>query len=101
MYFLLDVRVASGERFSADFRTSGIDPETLLVGFLSELLYRLESDRLAFDQIQLQFSTQSLDVHLEGAKVISQKKEIKAVTYHNLEIRQVNGSYEATIVFDV
>jgi SHS2 domain-containing protein len=71
------------------------------VGFLSELLYHLESERTAFDRIELRFTAAYLEAHVEGAQVISQKKEIKAVTYHNLKIRQVNGTYETTIVFDV
>jgi SHS2 domain-containing protein len=101
MYALLDVQVIPGLRKGADFRILGIDPETFLVGFLSELLFRLESDRLAFDQIDLRFSAATLEAHVEGAQVGSQKKEIKAVTYHNLKIRVVNGTYETTIVFDV
>jgi SHS2 domain-containing protein len=101
MYSLLGVQVASGVRSSADFRTTGIDPETFLVGFLSELLYHLERDRTAFDQIEIRFTAAFLEAHVEGALVISQSKEIKAVTYHNLKIRQINGTYETTIVFDV
>ena len=101
MYSLLDVQVDPQVRSSADFCLTGIDPETFLVGFLSELLYRLESNRAAFDRIDLQFKAAFLEAHVEGAQVISQNKEIKAVTYHNLKIRQVNGTYETTIVFDV
>jgi SHS2 domain-containing protein len=101
MYSLLDVQVDPDTLSSADFQIRGIDPETFLVGFLSELLYRLESDRAAFDKIELQFSEAFIEAHVIGALVISQSKEIKAVTYHNLKIRQMNAGYETTIVFDV
>jgi SHS2 domain-containing protein len=101
MYALMDVQVLSGQRTSAVFRVNGIDPETFLVGFLSELLYRLESDRIAFNKFDLRFNAVFLEAHVDGAPVISQNKEIKAATYHNLKIRQVNGKYETTIVFDV
>jgi len=101
MYSLLGIQTAPETHLSADFSVRGIDPETFLVGFLTELLYLLESERGAFDKIRLRFSAKALEAHVEGCLVTSQRKEIKAVTYHNLKIRQVNGTYETTIVFDV
>jgi SHS2 domain-containing protein len=38
---------------------------------------------------------------VEGAPIQTQSKEIKAVTYHNLEIRETSRGLEVSIVFDV
>ena len=101
MYALMDIEVGADLRTSLQIRITGFDPETFLVGFLSELLYLLEKERKAFDKLELRFNNNILEANLEGTAVISQKKEVKAVTFHNLKIRQINGNYETTIVFDV
>ncbi len=64
------------------------DPERLLVSFLSELLWLGERDGLAFDCFDLILAGDRLDARLEGAPITAQAKEIKAVTFHNLVIRQ-------------
>ena len=38
---------------------------------------------------------------MEGGAVRSMEKEIKAVTFHNLEIRETGRGLEVEIVFDV
>jgi SHS2 domain-containing protein len=38
---------------------------------------------------------------VESAPIASLAKEIKAVTYHNLAIRQTERGLQANIVFDV
>ena len=101
MYALMDIQIGPEPRTPIQFRINGFDPETFLVGFLSELLYLLEKERKAFDKLELRFNNNILEANLEGTAVISQKKEVKAVTFHNLKIRQINGNYETTIVFDV
>lgn len=101
MYTLMELQVSSDHRTTVQIRVNGFDPETFLVGFLSELLYLLEKERIAFDKFELRFKNNILEANLEGAAVISQKKEVKAVTFHNLKIRQINGNYETAIVFDV
>lgn len=77
------------------------DPETLLVSFLEELLYLAEQERIAFDTFQLHLEGERLRADLSGAPIRAQGKEIKAVTYHNLAVRQGPHGLEANIVFDV
>ena len=38
---------------------------------------------------------------MEGGTLRSQEKEIKAVTFHNLEVRESERGLEVEIVFDV
>ena len=75
--------------------------ESLLVAFLSELVYLQEHEGLAFDQIDIQISGHRLAAELGGAKVGSIDKSIKAVTWHNLKIENTARGLEVEIVFDV
>ena len=101
MYALSGTRLAPGPRVSREFEIPFTDRETLLVDFLSELLFYGEDGGLAFDACDLQFDGSTLKVRAEGAPIQSQDKEIKAVTYHRLQIRSTGRGLEANIVFDV
>ena len=79
----------------------GIDIESLLVDFLSELTYIRESQNLAFDEFDLDLNGLNLQSRLHGTHIESISKEIKAVTYHNLIIKEIEGIFHVNIVFDV
>jgi SHS2 domain-containing protein len=80
----------------------GIDRETLLVSWLEEVLYVVERYGVGIGSIELHVSK---DTHLVATineiPSIIPKKEIKAVTYHGLNIRETEHGLEVTIVFDV
>ncbi len=101
MYSLMEIQLDSRERVSESMAIESLDRESLLVSFLNELLYKLESKGLAFDQVSVQVDESALTANLEGSAVTYQKKEIKAVTFHNLAIVQAEDRFEVTIVFDV
>jgi SHS2 domain-containing protein len=101
MYNLQGASLKSGPRLECRFKLAYQEPETLLVDFLAELLYLLETERLAFDQFELSLTDDSLEASLSGAPIESLAKEIKAVTYHNLEIKRTESGFEANVVFDV
>lgn len=77
------------------------DDESLLVAFLSELLYLQDTENIGFDTIDLSVTGFELQGRLRGSKILSRTKEIKAVTYHNLEIKKTPQRLEVTVVFDV
>ena len=93
--------IGTGPRVRRTFETEGPDVESLLVAFLSELVYYQEQDNLAFDEFDLRMASRWLKVAMEGAQVDSVEKAIKAVTFHNLKIENTPEGVEATIVFDV
>jgi SHS2 domain-containing protein len=93
--------IGTGPRARRTFEVEGPDPESLLVAFLSELLYYQEQENLAFDTFDLRVANQWLKVEVEGAQISSSEKAIKAVTYHNLKIEKTTEGIETTIVFDV
>ena len=101
MYALMEVSFADGPRHEELMAFDRYDAESQLVEFLTELLYSQETDGIGFTEFAFDFIPGVLVAHLAGAPISEQRKEIKAVTFHNLAIRQKNGLYDVTIVFDV
>ncbi len=101
MNTLAGTATGGGPRVRRVFESDGADAESLLVAFLSELVYHQEQENLAFDTFDIQLSGGHISVNMEGAAVASVDKAIKAVTYHNLKIEATVRGFEATIVFDV
>ncbi len=91
-----------GERQTRRIDLEAIDPESLLVSWLSELAYFAETESLGFERFEFErFSPTALSAVGFGRKAAEMEKAVKAVTYHNLAIRREGGQYSATIVFDV
>ena len=79
-----------------------IDPESLLVEWLSELAYWAEAVMLIFKTFSIKHLTENhLVASVTGGKISALEKLIKAVTYHNLKIKKNQQGLEVTIVFDV
>ncbi len=101
MYALMHARLRPEPREDYRFEIAAPDGETLLVTFLSELLYFTQRDDVGFDAFALALEGDRLTAEAEGAPIESIAKEIKAVTYHNLSVHETKRGLEATIVFDV
>ena len=93
------------EGFSAvteSISLDAMDYEGLLILFLEELLYRLTEDYMLFSIDSLSVSPEfSLKGKLKGTQIRSYQRDIKAVTYHQLSIRETDQGYEVNIVFDI
>lgn len=77
--------------------------ELLLVDFLSESLYLSDVHNEAYYDAHF---TAFSDTHLKGTVigktiVTFEVVEIKAVTYHDLHIKKVNGQWQTELVFDI
>ena len=105
MYALAGTRLRPAPRLSRRLELSAPDLESLLVLFLEELLYLGESEGAAFDTFSLRVEPHGeawhLQADLEGAPLESMKKEIKAVTWHNLRVRRTPAGLQTVLVFDV
>lgn len=84
--------------------------EILLVEFLNELNYLLQVKKWIFHSIaEIEISKTGEDLFLSTIingdfiedKNLELKEEIKAVTYHNLEIKQTDDFFSTTIIFDI
>jgi SHS2 domain-containing protein len=105
MNALSGTRLTPGPKTDRTFESTAPDPESLLVAFLSELVYAAEQEHLAFESFQVSelkgLDGWKLKIEMSGAPIESIDKAIKAVTYHNLQIRQTERGVEVEIVFDV
>ena len=101
MNWLAGVELADGPREKRTFETGGPDGESLLVAFLSELVYYAEQENMGFDNFVIEIKHDRLKVEMEGAPLKSLSKTIKAVTWHKLEIQETARGLEVEIVFDV
>jgi SHS2 domain-containing protein len=83
-------------------KLEAMDYEGLLILFLEELLYRLTEDYMYFEVRKLIISDEfTLKAQLIGQQISSYERDIKAVTYHNLNIRKTEQGYSVHIVFDI
>ena len=101
MNSLSGAAAGGGPRVTRTFEAEAPDVESLLVAFLSELVYYQKQENLTFDAFDLRVAGHWLKVKMEGAQLGSVDKAIKAVTYHNLNIEKTTEGFEVTIVFDV
>jgi len=84
----------------------GEDLERLMVDWLSELLYLHDVENLLFKGFKVESVGEGgLKARVkgepfqEGVHVI--KTGVKAVTYHQIEVRKKNGRWRAQIIFDL
>ncbi|MDK1029150.1 MAG: archease [Anaerolineae bacterium] len=101
MNWLAGTKLANKPKVKHIFETTGPDGESLLVAFLSELVYFSEQENIGFDDFEIDIKDDRLTVEMHGAAQISVSKAIKAVTWHNIEIKETANGLEVEIVFDV
>ncbi|MFL7871723.1 MAG: archease [Anaerolineales bacterium] len=101
MNWLAGAELTDKPRITKTVEAEGEDGESLLVAFLSELVYYAEQDNLGFDDFDIQINNGRLKAELGGAPLKSLNKAIKAVTWHKLEIKETARGLEVEIVFDV
>lgn len=78
------------------------DNESLLVTWLEELLFVIETEEVTFTEFDLRMESNTrLTATVHEAPLKNIKKHIKAVTYHDLRITQLEAGLEVTVVFDV
>ena len=84
----------------------GGELEELLADWLRDILYRCNGDEYLLKEFEIEkISPEGLKARVRGEKLDmsrhSLKREIKAVTYHDLKIRKLNYEWQAQIIFDI
>ena len=96
--------VKTRNRMAIEIR--GEQLEELLADWLRDLLYRCNGDKYLLKEFKIEkINLGCLKARVRGEKLDmsrhSLKREIKAVTYHDLEIRKLNQQWQAQIIFDI
>jgi len=101
MYQLMEVDLSGGSLDVRELSINAPDDESLLVNFLNELLFLLESERVGFYRFEFSIHNRELCATIHGSRVIRQAREIKAVTFHNLKLRRTEDGLSTVVIFDV
>ncbi|MDD5145403.1 MAG: archease [Candidatus Pacebacteria bacterium] len=99
----LEPEIIKKEKIKREIKIKSLDFQSLLVDFLSEILYKNQIEKEAYNSIKFKILTDMiLEAEVSGEKVERFGEDIKAVTYHDLDVHQEkDGSWQATILFDV
>jgi SHS2 domain-containing protein len=74
----------------------------LLVDFLNEVLQRAHVGREMFDEVRfVTLTDDSVEADLRGFASAEFDEDVKAVTYHEAEVRHENGLWSTMLVFDL
>ena len=96
------------ENFYDKIKLEADNPEGLFFAWLNELLYISETKLVILSKFKIkELSDFQIKAEVEGMKInppsVKIEKEIKAVTYHRLEIKkdEESGLWRAQIIFDI
>lgn len=91
------------ETINKRVKINSSDIDALLVDFLSEALYQSNINKEVYSRAEFEkFSDTELEAVIYGQKYEELGEEIKAVTYHGLDIRQnKSGVWEVEVLFDI
>jgi len=104
-HLITDLRKVK-RRVERRVHVEGESLDRLMVDWLSELLYLHDVENLLFKEFKVESvgedglkATVKGEPFQEGVHVI--KTEVKAVTYHQIEIRQETGGWRAQVILDL
>ncbi len=88
-----------------DIELTASDEESLLVGWLNELIYRFDAEGILFKRFDIiQLNDTRLKARSYGEKVDSSKHKlktgVKAATYHMLKVDKTDG-YRVQVLLDI
>lgn len=90
---------------SRSYSTKSENTTQSLHQFLSQLIYWLDTEALIFSSFEFQFGASVFSFEAKGEVFNRQrhlfKTEVKAVTWHQLQIEESKGSFQAKIIFDL
>ncbi|MEW5805724.1 MAG: archease [Patescibacteria group bacterium] len=98
--------LAVSDKKSVIFEIFSSDREGLLIDFLNEALYFIQTEKKLIAGVNFYELKQKSDgfflraefLLADSGKIV---KDVKAATYHDLKISQNNGQLEATITLDI
>lgn len=98
-----DKRPQGGFNYERTIECQSPDLTSLLIDFLNEVLSLSQIDYVLFEDVKIELCTgQMVRAHLFGHKVEGFSEDIKAVTYHEAEVRQTKEkNWEAKVIFDI
>ena len=105
MHLMVKAEIPS-KTHSMKISVSGEDLADLMVRWLGEILYLFAGENLVVTSIRMgSVSSSHLEATLETVPLEPEiheiLSEIKAVTYHQIEVTEIADRWEAKVIFDV
>jgi SHS2 domain-containing protein len=105
MHLMVKAEIPS-KTHSMKISVSGEDLADLMVRWLGEILYLFVGENLVVTSIRMgSVSSSALEATLETApfepEIHETLREIKAVTYHQIEVTEMPNGWETKVIFDV
>jgi len=77
--------------------------ELLYIDFLSQILTKVYIEKMIFEAVDIKLDLEKnfLTAKLKGIEFKKITKDIKAVTYHQIKIENINGKYLGEFIIDV
>jgi SHS2 domain-containing protein len=93
---------AAGEGAWEPVELQSRDPAALLVDWVDELIYRVDTTGQVFAEIAVdRADATSLHARVRGSTPPEFKTAVKAATFHGLEVERTDDGWEAHLVLDV
>ncbi len=100
MYHILGINGEDHLKVKEDIVLQADDTESLLVSFLTELLFMVEKGQKV-TIFELNIEKGGLNAKVNQSPILGMAREIKAVTFNEMKILYVDGVYQTRIVFDL
>ena len=92
----------SAQTVRVQIHVAAPDSTALLIDFLNEVLTRCHIRREIYPRAAFRSLTStSVDAELEGHPVAGFGEDVKAVTYHEADVREQEGRWSTMLVFDI
>ena len=103
MYAVMRGHSAAGQPVRRDIQVDdSADMTSLLVDFLNEVLNRAHIGRELYDVMTFaRLDETSLTAELHGTRPAEFEEDVKAVTYHEAEVRRDGEAWTTMLVFDL
>jgi SHS2 domain-containing protein len=87
------------------FRVEGRELDYLLLDWLNELLFAFESQRVLLCDFNVTLDDNGLTAQAAGEEIDPARHrldhEVKAITYHHLQVEQADGRWRAEVIVDI
>jgi SHS2 domain-containing protein len=105
-YAVIGELTAEGAPRTERFEIAGPELPVLLRDYLAELLLLFERDFRMVTVVEVEAFEPGRLVVAADSQVVSRERsaldrEVKAITYHGLDLQQVEGGYEVTYIVDI
>jgi len=91
-------------KIAKSVEVKGEDLKDLLYNWLQEIIALVDTEEMFFSRFEIEeISNCKLKAKIYGEPITPDKGEtvVKAVTYHNFNLRKTTGGFEATISLDI